>query len=382
MCPVSVINMAHRAAPAATPYLALARPRRYRRRLTKVPAVRAPANPILSPRDVPPSRPDFEVIGVFNPGVLVSDGETHLLLRVAERPRAIPPDEVAAPVYDAAAGAIVVRRWRRGAPGVRTEDPRVIVAGGATWLTSISHLRWARSHDGSRFVVDGEPALTASSVLDEFGVEDARATRIGGEWWINYTAVSRWGIATAAAVTGDFRALEARGIWFAPPNRDVTPFPETIAGRFATLHRPMPEGLGAHAIWYASSPDLVSWGGHRPVAGARPGAWDGAKIGGGAPPFRVQDGWLALYHGVDAHSRYAIGALLLDPREPWRVLGRSRDPVLAPEADYERHGFFGNVVFTCGVALEGDRVRLYYGAADTVVAAADVSLNAILGGLA
>jgi predicted GH43/DUF377 family glycosyl hydrolase len=256
------------------------------------------------------------------------------------------------------------------------------VAAGATWLTSISHLRWARSRDGLRFQVDEEPALVASGETDSFGVEDPRATRLGGEWWINYTAVSPWGIATAAAVTRDHRHIERRGLWFAPPNRDVTPFPEAIEGRYAALHRPMPEGLGSAAIWLAWSPDLRSWGDHRPVAGPRPGAWDGVKVGGGAPPFRVRDGWLALYHGVDAGARYAIGALLLDAREPWRVLGRSREPVLAPEAAYEREGFFGNVVFTCGAAVAGDRVRVYYGAADTVVAAADLSVEAILGGLA
>jgi len=345
-------------------------------------ATRAPGNPLLTPEDVAPSRPDFEVIGVFNPAVLVDDGETALLLRVAERPRDIPTEEVAAPVYDLAAGRIVVRRWRRGATGVRTDDPRAVIAGGETHLTSISHLRWARSRDGLQFQVEAQPALEAAGETDAFGVEDPRATRLGGEWWINYTAVSPWGIATAAAVTRDRRRLERRGIWFAPPNRDVTPFPEAIDGRYAALHRPMPEGLGAAAIWFASSADLGSWGGHRPVAGPRPGAWDGAKVGGGAPPFRVRDGWLALYHGVDAGARYAIGALLLAAREPWRVIARSREPVLAPEAPYEREGFFGNVVFTCGAAVAGDRVRVYYGAADTVVAAADLSLDAILGGLA
>jgi predicted GH43/DUF377 family glycosyl hydrolase len=322
------------------------------------------------------------VIGVFNPAVLVEGGETALLLRVAERPRDVPPGEVAAPLYDAGAKRILVRRWRRGAPGVRDEDPRVVVVGDETFLTSISHLRWARSRDGRRFAVDPEPALAAAGETDAFGVEDPRATRLGGEWWINYTAVSRWGIATAAAVRREGGRLERRGIWFSPPNRDVTPFPEPIEGRHAALHRPMPEGLGSAAIWFASSPDLLAWGGHHPVAGPRPGSWDGAKVGGGAPPFRVRDGWLALYHGVDAGSRYAIGALLLDAREPWRVIGRSREPVLAPEATYEREGFFGNVVFTCGAVATGDRVRVYYGAADTVVAAADLSLDAILAGLA
>jgi predicted GH43/DUF377 family glycosyl hydrolase len=76
-----------------------------------------------------------------------------------------------------------------------------------------------------------------------------------------------------------------------------------------------------------------------------------------------------------------LGALLLDARDPTRVLGRSREPMLRPEASYEREGFFGGVVFSCGALLEGDQVRVYYGAADGVVAVADLSLSGILAGL-
>ena len=44
--------------------------------------------------------------------------------------------------------------------------------------------------------------------------------------------------------------------------------------------------------------------------------------------------------------------------------GRSREPILRPEAPYELEGFFGKVVFTCGALTDGDLVRVYYGAAD------------------
>ena len=137
------------------------------------------------------------------------------------------------------------------------------------------------------------------------------------------------------------------------------------------------------AIWSATSTDLLAWGDHRFVAGARPGRWDGAKIGGGAVPFRVQQGWLAVYHGVsEAPLEYALGALLLDATDPSIVLARSREPILEPELQYERAGFFGGVVFTCGLLAEGDTIRVYYGAADGVTAVADLSLAEILGGLA
>jgi predicted GH43/DUF377 family glycosyl hydrolase len=79
---------------------------------------------------------------------------------------------------------------------------------------------------------------------------------------------------------------------------------------------------------------------------------------------------------------YSLGALLLDARDPSRVLARSREPILSPETPYEREGFFGGVVFTCGLIADGDRVRIYYGAADGVTAVADLSLDEILAGMA
>ena len=347
---------------------------------------RAPENPILTPAMVAPSRPELEVVGVFNPAAVRHAGEVLLLLRVAEAPRGVAAGEVAAPVYDADSGRLEVRRWPRDAPGVDARDPRVIAVGGDTWLTSISHLRLARSTDGVHFDVEAVPALAPATVYEAFGVEDARITPIDGTYWINYTAVSNLGIATGLASTRDFVAFERHGIVFPPPNRDVTIFPERVGGRYAALHRPMPEGIGRPAIWYASSADMLAWGGHEIVAAARPGGWDDAKVGGGAVPFRVRsggrDGWLAVYHGVTGSPpEYALGALLLDAADPSRVLARSREPILRPEAPYEREGFFGNVVFTCGLLAEGDTVRVYYGAADGVTAVADLSLAEILAGL-
>lgn len=335
---------------------------------------------------IPPSRPELEVVGVFNPAAIRHDGEVVLLLRVAETARDTPAGQIAAPVWDAESGRLIVHRWRRDGAGIDASDPRMVVAEGRTWLTSISHLRVARSTDGVHFTIEPEPAISPSTPYETFGVEDARITLLDGTYWINYTAVSPLGIATALASTRDFRRYERHGIIFPPNNRDVTIFPERIGGRYVALHRPMPAGLGDVAIWAASSPDLSSWGDHRHMASARPGMWDDEKIGGGAVPFRVKsgrwDGWLALYHGVTrSPMTYSLGALLLDAEDPARVLGRSKEPVLAPEAPYEREGFFGGVVFTCGAVADGDVVRVYYGAADGVTAVADLSLTEILAGL-
>jgi len=335
---------------------------------------------------VRPSRPDLEVVGVFNPGAIRYGKEIILLLRVAEAPVKRAENEVAAAVFDHSSGKLEIKRWSRDTPGIDVSDPRTIILDGRMWLTSISHFRLARSTDGIHFDVDATPAMQAATELEAFGVEDPRITLLDGTYWINYTAVSQHGIATGLASTRDFRTYQRHGIIFSPPNRDVTIFPDRIAGRYAALHRPMPEGLGEPAIWIAWSPDLFDWGHHLPVASARRNTWDDLKIGGGAVPFHVKagstDAWLAIYHGVTRTPlTYSLGALLLDGRDPSKVLGRSRDPILAPEAPYEREGFFAKVVFTCGAIPEGDLVRVYYGAADGVTAVADLSVSDILAGL-
>jgi predicted GH43/DUF377 family glycosyl hydrolase len=352
-----------------------------------VTASRSPDNPIVTPAMVLPSRPDLEVVGAFNPGVIRHHDEVILLVRVSEAPHKVSSSIAAAPFYNAETRRLEIKHWQVSEKGPDVTDSRLVVDQGRTWLTSISHLRVARSTDGIHFEVDGLPTFGPQSVYESFGIEDARITLLEGTYWINYTAVSEHGIATGLASTKDFKAFERHGIIFPPPNRDVTIFPQKIGGRYVALHRPMPEGLGHPAIWIATSSDLLSWGDHRIVATARPGSWDDVKIGGGAVPVKVhanrQDAWLAIYHGVTGSPpTYSLGALLLDQYDPSKVIGRSREPILRPEAPYEREGFFGRVVFTCGALVDGDLVRIYYGAADDVTAVADLSLDEILAGLA
>lgn len=333
------------------------------------------------------SRPDLEVVGAFNPGVIRHQGDVILLLRVSEAPRKVPSSLAAAAFYNADTRRLEIKHWYVNEKGPDVSDPRLVVDQGRTWLTSMSHLRVARSSDGIHFEVDELPTFGPESAYESFGIEDPRITFLDGTYWINYTAVSEHGIATGLASTKDFKTFERHGIIFPPPNRDATIFPQKIGGRYLALHRPMPEGLGHPAIWIASSSDMLSWGDHRIVATARPGSWDDVKIGGGAVPFKVhangQDAWLAIYHGVTGSpAAYSLGALLLDQYDPSKVIARSREPILRPEAPYEREGFFGSVVFTCGALVEGDLVRIYYGAADEVTAVADLSLDEILAGLA
>jgi predicted GH43/DUF377 family glycosyl hydrolase len=90
---------------------------------------------------------------------------------------------------------------------------------------------------------------------------------------------------------------------------------------------------------------------------------------------------LEIYHGVDRSTRYALGAILLDADDPSRVIARSPEPILVPTAPYERKGLYDDVVFTCGhvnLDAEGREIRVYYGAADSRLAAADFTVGEIL----
>jgi len=101
-------------------------------------------------------------------------------------------------------------------------------------------------------------------------------------------------------------------------------------------------------------------------------------------PFKTERGWLELYHGVDRETTYAMGAVLLDLDDPTRILARSATPILGPTEIYECMGLFNDTVFSCGVVPlddRGERIRMYYGAADSVVAAADFDVREILDSL-
>jgi len=347
-------------------------------------AERFAENPLIQPADVTPSREDFEVVGTFNAGAVRLQDRTLLLIRVAERPRDVQPGWFVAPWFDPEdpEAGIKLLRVRQDDPDFEPIDARWFHYRGDVYLTSISHLRIARSADGRRFVVDPAPAMRPCVWYESYGVEDPRITPLDGRYYITYTGVSKHGIATGLAVTQDFLTFERIGMIFSPENRDVTIFPARIRGRYAAYHRPVPKNLGGPDMWLAYSPDLQYWGDHRSVIRRRPGSWDGQRIGGGAVPILTDRGWLEIYHGADANNRYCLGAILTDAEHPDRILGRSVEPILAPEQEHEIHGFFGNVVFTCGAVLEDDgAVTVYYGAADAVVCAARFSLEEIFASL-
>ena len=336
---------------------------------------RSPYNPIITPENVKPSREDFEIIGVFNAGVTRFNGEVLLLLRIAERPIQKNPDIVLTSIFDINQGKLVIKEFSKDNPENDFSDPRLIITPDGTYLTSISHLRLARSKNGISFEIENSPTIGPENEYEAFGLEDPRISLIDGKYYLHYVGVSHFGVTTCLISTNDFSTFERHGVIFCPDNKDVVIFPERINSKYYALDRPASPLFGKQEIWIAESPDLYCWGNHRCLMGPRPGYWDEIKIGASAVPFRTESGWLEVYHGVDKNNRYCLGAVLLDRQERWKIISRTEKPIFKPEVAYELNGFFGNVVFSCGLLSEDSKLKIYYGAADTVICYAEISLE-------
>lgn len=340
---------------------------------------RLDANPLITPDVIGPSRPDFEVVCTLNPAAIRVGEETLLLVRVGERPIA-EAGEVATVLFDADAGEPKIIRLRRDDPDLDARDPRAVTYKGEGLLTSLSHIRVARSRDGIHFRFDPSPAIFPSEPSEAYGCEDPRVVCLDGRYYVQYVIASTLGVGTSLAVTDDFRTFQKLGIIFPPPwNKDVAIFPEKVGGSYVCRHRPYKGYLNRPSIWTAYSPDLLCWGRHGATLSPKPGTWQGERVGSGAPPIRTDAGWLDIYHGADESGRYCLGAMLTDLERPERLICHSSRPVLEPQADYERTGFYGNCVFSNGlVALPDGTLTVYYGAADRICAAAVTTVEEMI----
>jgi len=338
-------------------------------------------NPILKPQDICSSVQGMEVTCLLNPGAFRYQGKIWLLVRVAERPAQV-PGKTSFPILSPE-GGLEVLEFNSDDPRLDLSDPRVINFDGRDYLTTLSHLRLLSSDDGVAFTESAQDQpMMGVGELETYGIEDCRVTQIEETYYLTYTQVSSHGVGVGLRTTRDWLRFVHAGMIFAPHNKDCALFEQQIDGKYYALHRPSSPELGGNYIWLAESPDLLHWGGHRCLAHSREGYWDSARVGAGAAPIWTEHGWLEIYHGASMESRYCLGALLLDLHEPWRVLARSETPIMEPLAPYEKEGFFGEVIFTNGHLVDGDRLTVYYGAADSVICAAHFSICGILASLA
>jgi predicted GH43/DUF377 family glycosyl hydrolase len=208
------------------------------------------------------------------------------------------------------------------------------------------------------------------------GIEDARFVKFDdGErrtFYATYTAYNGRAIRSELIETVDFRSFRMTPLGgSAARNKGMALFPRKIEGRYAMIGRQDNENL-----YLIYSDDLYTWeGGHSILQPEYP--WEFVQIGNCGSPIELDDYWLLLTHGVGPVRKYSIGAVLLDKKDPSKVLARSREPLVRPELT-EREGYVPNVVYTCGAMRHADQIILPYAVSDTFSNFATIKIAALM----
>jgi predicted GH43/DUF377 family glycosyl hydrolase len=317
----------------------------------------------------------------------------------------------------------------RGPDGQLYLLPRLVASGNFSRI-GLARVLFNRKGEPSgveRMGVVLEPEMPYELTESGGGVEDPRVTYLPERhlYVMTYTAYGTAGPRIAAAISRDLVHWQRLGlVRFAPyhgidmeayDNKDALLFPELVPapnGRpaLALIHRPdfgelqqestrnafiPPRVRGRPSMWisYAAFDDILAYrhvrfDQHHLLASSA-ADWEQLKVGGGAPPIRVPDGWVVFYHGVSGQItegiaqqqavHYSAGALLLDAADPRNVLYRTSESILAPDVAEEIMGIVPNVVFPTGTDLHRDgTIDVYYGMADSRIGVAQASLTEIV----
>ncbi len=312
---------------------------------------RSTRNPLIAPLNDKP----WEARGTFNPSPVKIGNITHLLYRALGRP-----------------------------------DALMTPAG-------ISTIGKALSLDGRHFQNRRQFIIPQES-WEKYGCEDPRATFFEGKYYIFYTALGGMpfgpgNIKVACAISKDLETIEERHLITPFNAKAMALFPERVNGKITlivTAHTDEPpskiaivqcdriEELWDLSFWETWHKDIDS---HtiNPLRGDR----DHVEVG--APPLKTKDGWLLFYsyfqNYYDGEDKRVAGieALLLDPKDPHTIVGKTKGPIMVPQEIYEQYGIVPNVVFPSGATLgDNGRVDIYYGGADTVCARASLNLPDLL----
>lgn len=301
---------------------------------------RAKENPVI----VPNKEHFWESKATFNPAAIYLDGKVHLVYR------AMSEDNTSVFGYASSRDGIHIDE--------RLSEPIYV----------------------PRDLFEGK--LTAGG---NSGVEDPRLTQMGNKIYMLYTAFDGKNpprVALTSISIKDFLARKwnwAKPVVISPPDlddKDALIFPEKLNGKYIIVHR-----VGGD-IDFATRPTLNfkdgDWLEEYRWLFPRKGWWDSKKVGAAAPPIKTKEGWVMLYHGVSEDGVYRVGAVLLDAKNPLKIIGRTDNPIFEPETSYEKEGQVRNVVFPCGAVLLEKTLFVYYGGGDQVVGVAAVDIDKLL----
>jgi predicted GH43/DUF377 family glycosyl hydrolase len=262
---------------------------------------------------------------------------------------------------------------------------------------SLSTIGVARSKNNGPFT-DRRQLVVPDQDFDRYGCEDPRVTFIDGNYYIFYTALgtfpfSKEGIKVAVAISSDLKTVKEKHLVTPFNAKAFALFPEKINGKYAallTLHSDEPpseicyvEFNSIEDIWSEKFWNKWYEGYKSSVLPLR--RRDGEHLEVGAVPVRTEEGWLCIYGHIQRYGSsdalFGVEAVLLDAKKPMKVIGATKGPFLVPDWYYEHVGYVRDVVFATGALIDGDRLAIYYGTADTFCARAYVSLKPFLAAL-
>lgn len=261
----------------------------------------------------------------------------------------------------------------------------------------ISVIGIGESKDGIHFK-NRVPFIVPKEEWEKYGCEDPRVTYFEGMFYTFYTALSKYpftpdGIKVGVALSHNLKKIDEKHLVTPFNAKAMTLFPERINGKIVvvfTYHTDSPparivfaeadniEDLWSESFWKKWEKNIDKY-----TLDFKRFPTDHTEVG--APPLKTKYGWLLLYSHIQNYfggssqgKIFGIEAVLLDLKDPKKILGKTKGPIIVPEESYELSGFVSNVVFPTGALVDKDRLYIYYGAADTTVCLAKVNLNDLL----
>jgi len=262
----------------------------------------------------------------------------------------------------------------------------------------ISIIGLGKGKDGVRFE-ECVPFVTPTEEWEKYGCEDPRITFFEGNYYIFYTALSKYpfeasGIKVAVAVSKDLKKIKERHLVTPFNAKAMTLFGERMNGKITVIlsvNTDMPpakiavaqvdkiEELWNTNFWEGWYKDI-----DKHIIDLKKSPYDHVEVG--APPIKTNKGYLLVYSHIQNYFEgsgldriFGIEAILLDLNNPLKIVGRTRGPMLVPRESYELLGHVPNIVFPSGAILKKDTLFIYYGAADMTVCVAHVNLEDLMG---
>src|SRR3989344_1119417 len=257
----------------------------------------------------------------------------------------------------------------------------------------LSVIGQAESKDGYNFE-NRKIFFPPTQEWEKFGCEDPRVTKIDNQFMIFYTALANYppdhtGIRVGVALSKDLKKVDQKHLVTPFNAKAMAMFPEKINGFYTvimTVNTDNPPSFVAFAqfskletLW-----DMNFWNEwykdlDRYTISLKRVDSDGFEIG--APPVRTSAGWVLIYSYIKHYfssrikKEFRIEAVMLDLNNPQKITGRIHGPLLVPQESYERSGIVSDIVFPTGTLIENNKVKIYYGAADTTCALIEADLN-------